>query len=77
MSTDFHRDVFASRLRHELAQETHVIVGDHPPEPRVAHELGTIVFERHNAIGPRSDQFAIHGYQHFVPSDAPRWPCRG
>lgn len=32
---DFHRDVFAGRLRHEIMQETHVIVGDHPPEPRV------------------------------------------
>lgn len=30
----FHRDVFSSRLRHSLARETHVIVGDHDPEPR-------------------------------------------
>lgn len=29
-----HREIFSARLRHELAQETHVVVGDHPPEPR-------------------------------------------
>lgn len=30
----FHRDVFSARTRHALASETHVIVGDHEPEPR-------------------------------------------
>lgn len=33
---DFHRDVFAARTRHQLASETHVIVGDDPPELRRA-----------------------------------------
>lgn len=32
----FHRDVFAARVRDELSRETHVIVGDHTPEPRRA-----------------------------------------
>lgn len=26
------REVFAARLRHDLTKETHVVVGDHPPE---------------------------------------------
>lgn len=29
-----HRAIFSSRLVHGLKQETHVIVGDHDPEPR-------------------------------------------
>lgn len=33
---DFHRDVFAARVRHQLVCETHVIVGDDPPELRRA-----------------------------------------
>ena len=31
---NFHRDVFASRVRAQLTRETHVIVGDHTPEVR-------------------------------------------
>lgn len=31
-----HQEIFSVRLRHELAQETHVVVGDHPPELKTA-----------------------------------------
>lgn len=36
------RDVFSSRLRHELSAETHVVVGDHTPEPRVNISEGVV-----------------------------------
>lgn len=32
--TNFFRDAFSARTRHALRRETHVVVGDHDPEPR-------------------------------------------
>lgn len=29
-----HRAIFAAKLVHEMRAETHVVVGDHTPEPR-------------------------------------------
>lgn len=49
-----HREVFSARLRHELTRETHVVVGDHPPEPRRS------AVPEPRVIHPGPDQCASH-----------------
>lgn len=41
----FYRDMFASRIRHELTRETHVVVGDHTPERRNHHHPHRVMLD--------------------------------
>lgn len=67
-----HRAVFAARLRHELTRETHVVVGDHDPEPR--RGCGSEPRPTPAAVvEPRSVERLIY-YGHGMSGPAPRRP---